>query len=462
MDRGLRKQILCAPTGSGKTRIASYMMQSAANHGNRSLFLVDRLTLADQASDTLSEFGIPNSVVMGGRLHAGENLIKVGMMQSVEGNKKNPNKWNWVWDEADLIIVDECHTMRGRVLQRLANTRAYVVGLTATPFSEGLGNYYDRVVSVSTTNELIDLGRIVRLEAYAGVAADMSGIGGNSEFTDSQVSAGLNGIVGNIVEYWEQMTHKYRGRPMKTLMFTASVADGEKLCGAFQARGHDFRNSSYKLKPEETRKMVEQFRNDEFVGLASVEQFVKGFDVPSVECMIGARPYRKSFAAHIQQLGRVMRADRGKEYGLVLDHAGNFTRFADETEALFEYGPEVLLPGGLKKYKEVVKREENKREDIVCLRCGYIMRPSDQQCPACGMTRPKRQSQTEYVDGSLQKVDINRRFNLQRKFKGEGGMRYVWGHLLNLRGPAHREVGRAVCRTESCTAAVQGVLWHLP
>ena len=30
----------------------------------------------------------------------------------------------------------------------------------------------------------------------------------------------------------------------------------------------------------------------------------KGFDVPDIQCMIGARPFKTSFAAHMQQLGR--------------------------------------------------------------------------------------------------------------------------------------------------------------
>ena len=59
----------------------------------------------------------------------------------------------------------------------------------------------------------------------------------------------------------------------------------------------------------------------------SCEALAKGFDVPDVLCLIGARPYRKSLAAHIQQIGRVMRPSPGKEFALVLDFAGNVHGF---------------------------------------------------------------------------------------------------------------------------------------
>ena len=58
------------------------------------------------------------------------------------------------------------------------------------------------------------------------------------------------------------------------------MAHGEELCRAFQAAGHDFRQSTYRDGIDETEAMVEGFRRGEFTGLVSVEKFVKGFDVP--------------------------------------------------------------------------------------------------------------------------------------------------------------------------------------
>ena len=54
--------------------------------------------------------------------------------------------------------------------------------------------------------------------------------------------------------------------------------------------GYDFRQSSYRDSQDSTTEMVEGFRAGEFTGLVSVEKFVKGFDVPHVQCMVGARP----------------------------------------------------------------------------------------------------------------------------------------------------------------------------
>ena len=41
---------------------------------------------------------------------------------------------------------------------------------------------------------------------------------------------------------------------------------------------------------EATQEIVESFRNREFIGLASVVKYTKGFDDPDVMCGIDARP----------------------------------------------------------------------------------------------------------------------------------------------------------------------------
>ena len=118
--------------------------------------------------------------------------------------------------------------------------------------------------------------------------------------------------MGDIVSTYERMTHQHFGGPVKTLLFSADIAHGEELCRAFQAAGHDFRQSTYRDSDDDTERLVEGFRQGAFTGLVSVEKFVKGFDVPDVLCMIGARPYSSSLASVIQQMGRGMRTAEGK------------------------------------------------------------------------------------------------------------------------------------------------------
>ena len=150
---------------------------------------------------------------------------------------------------------------------------------------------------------------------YAATEIDMTGAKKTAgEWQKEEVRKRGRPIIGDIVSTWERMTRQHFGGPVKTLLFSADIAHGEELCRAFQAAGHDFRQSTYRDGIDETEVLVEGFRRGEFTGLASVEKFVKGFDVPDVLCMIGARPYSSSLASVIQQMGRGMRIAEGKEF----------------------------------------------------------------------------------------------------------------------------------------------------
>ena len=126
----------------------------------------------------------------------------------------------------------------------------------------------------------------------------------------------------------------------------------------------------------------------------------KGFDVPDALCLVVARPYRKSLSGHIQMLGRIMRPAPGKSFGLVLDHASNFIRFAAPTEYFFEHGIRDLDHTKIEELKD--KKFENKQRK--CFACGFVMAKEDYACPECGH-KPERRSNSgpKFVSGTLSK-----------------------------------------------------------
>ena len=95
------------------------------------------------------------------------------------------------------------------------------------------------------------------------------------------------------------------------------------LCTAFQAIGADARQSTFRDSEEETTQLVEDFSANKFDVLVSVCKFIKGFDDPTVMCVVDVRKNRTSLSEVIQKMGRAMRYAPGKEYALYLDHVRN-------------------------------------------------------------------------------------------------------------------------------------------
>jgi DNA repair protein RadD len=292
----------------------------------------------------------------------------------------------------------------------LKNHDVITVGLTATPFTKGLGAIFTNVVNVVTTDQLITEGYLVPVRAYAGKAADMTGARTkfDGEWAEEEMeSRGLT-IIGDIVSEWITKTAALFGGPVKTIVFSATVAHGEELCRRFQDAGHNFQQVSYKDGNDEKRRaLIEEFRkpDSEIMGLISCEALAKGFDVPDIMCGISARPYRKSLSGHVQQLGRVMRPYPGKTFALWLDHSGNYLRFMEDQFEVFATGVPCL---DKREYDAKLRKEPTPGEKAAfsCGVCKFLMGKA-LHCPACGWERPRSRSDVREVGGELHEVTGN-------------------------------------------------------
>jgi DNA repair protein RadD len=393
---GHRSQILCAPTGSGKTIIAAYLMDAAARKYNRVAFIVDRVNLVDQTSAVLEGYGIEHGVIQAGHWRwKPQERVQVCSAQTLE-------KRGFL-NECQLLVVDEAHCVRKQTAALIKNhADLKVLGLSATPFTKGLNDLYTNIVNVTTTDALVAEGHLVPVKMYAAKAIDMAGakvVAG--EWADRDIEERGLKIIGDVVGEWIDKTTKHYGGPVKTIVFSATVDHGEELCKQFNAAGFNFQQISYRDGNDDRRReLIAEFRKEdsEIHGLVSCEVFTKGFDVPDILCGISCRPYRKSFSSHIQQLGRVMRPHPGKQDALWLCHSGNLIGFREEMYDLFANGVQSLEDG---KRDQKVRKEPTEREkDLFACSCGYMLRAGMMRCPACGKER-QRLSMVENVDGEM-------------------------------------------------------------
>jgi DNA repair protein RadD len=400
---GHRSQTLMAPTGAGKTVIAAHLLREASRKFKRAALVVDRVNLVDQTSALLDRYGIDHGVIQAGhwRFRPYER-IQVCSAQTIEKRGFFPG--------LDLLIVDECHAVRKVTAELIKNRKDLtVIGLSATPFTKGMGEIYTNLVNVTNTNQLVEDGFLVPLKMYAAQSLDMTGakvVAG--EWAEKDIEKRGMEIIGDIVTEWADKTQQHFGGPVKTIVFSATVDHGDELCRQFNAAGFNFQQISYRDSDEIRRGLIEEFRkpDSEIHGLVSCEVFTKGFDVPDILCGIAARPYRKSLSSHIQQLGRVMRTSPGKEFGLWLDHGGNIMRFKADADEIFASGLKSLDDGArdAKARKELEKTE---REAVCCSACGYVLPPASSACPSCGKERARRCT-TETLSGVMVEVGASK------------------------------------------------------
>ncbi len=407
---GARRQILAIPTGGGKTETAIHLIQEARRKASRVAFIVDRVTLVDQTVDRFGRYGLDPGVMQADHvLTDAAAPIQVMSAQTLARRHLADHLL------PDIIIVDEAHVQHQSVRDLIERAKhAKVIGLTATPFSPGMADEWDGLVSPVTVNELIASGALCPLRVKACVAPDMAGVKTNRRGEYEETETGNRGItvIGNVVETWVEQTAKTFGGPVKTIVFSPSVAHGAELCRQFAAAGYNFQQLSHLDRDEgERRAKIAEFRKPDSAihGLVSCAVLTRGFDVPDVLCGISCKPYRKSFSSHIQEMGRVMRASPGKEFALWLCHSNNSISFAQDTAWLFEHGVGSLSDAAKQDSKARLPQEKVKR-DHFCPECGTQLVLGI--CPSCGWER-HQVGTVQIVQGNLIDLEISTKHAFQ-------------------------------------------------
>lgn len=393
---GLKRQLLVAGTGAGKTLTAAHILHEAAQKGSYTLFIVDRVALVDQTSAVFEAYGIPHGVVQGNHPRwAPRENVQICSAQTL-ARRVLPR-------DPDLIIVDEAHCQYKATLDYMAkNAEAVKIGLTATPFTKGMGHHWDGVVNVIPTRALIQGGHLVEPHIYTARAPDDAELGLTryGEFSDaSATTAGIQ-IIGDVVSEWEAKVGAYFAKPAKTIVFSPTVEHGRELCAAFAGAGYNFQQISYldRSDAERAEKIAEFRRPDSLIhGLVSCGVLTKGFDVPDVAVGISCKPYRKSLSSHMQEIGRVMRPHPDVPKKLWLCHSGNIERFALDMFDIWENGV-GQLDTATKRDATPRKRDKQVRDQVICPECAGALRGPT--CMVCGWERPAR-SRIHARDGQL-------------------------------------------------------------
>jgi len=333
-----RPGILVAPTAYGKSVLIAHL----ANN-------IEGRTLVLQPSKELLEQNYNKYISLGGYASIysasfGKKKLSNTVYATI-GSIKNIGKTFGTLGFANMII-DEVHlyprgtdSMLGKFMEDSGIKK--VLGLTATPFKlqsnidmngerfsklqmltsrSKMGQFFQDIIHVTQIQEIVGLGYWSQLD-YELHEFNQRGLVYNSAKSDYTEQSLLfnfedQGIGGKILYRLQQLDRK------SVIIFVPTIDEAETL--ARQVLGAYAVHSN--LHPEKRKNIIDGFRAGSIRYVFNVNILATGFDHPGVDCIISARP-TASLAWFYQALGRGTRIDPLKQDCLIIDFAGNVSKF---------------------------------------------------------------------------------------------------------------------------------------
>lgn len=421
-NQGNRNVSLVMCTGLGKSVCMSSIALNFDNQHKPVAVVAHRNELVSQMSCHLARVGLyhriiaPRAVVgqisRKHKIEFGKSFINPSALSAVVGvdtlMARADSLKNWAQQIALWEVDEQHHITRdnkwGKAVEMFVNARG--LGVTATPNradGQGLGRWVDGVM-----DDMV-LGPSMRWAIENNFLADYEIVCPKSDLNveDSPLSA--NGdwssqtlrkaakksrIIGDVVTNYIKYAF---GR--KAIVFATDVETAEEISRDFNA--HNIRAVSLNGKslPAFREQSLDNFRDGKLQVLVNVDLFDEGFDVPSCDVCIMARP-TASLGKFLQQIGRVLRPAPNKT-ALIIDHVSNVIR-----HGLPDMPREWTLDRRQKKAKQV--KDPDEIELTVCNNCLKPYEKFRTVCPYCGAepALPESKSRTiEIVAGDLVLLD---------------------------------------------------------
>ena len=383
---GHKRIVLGAPTGSGKSVMMLDMIRAAIEKRSRVMFICERRILVEQFSKHLDSIGIDHGVLMAKHWRfRPQALVQVASAQTLERMES--------WPSFDIVFIDELHAcMRKSVVSMLKNRPDLrVVGATATPFHPAIAEHFTAITSVISMSALVENKSLVPFRVFVAKEIDVTGVPVVAgEWKKDELEARGRKIVGDIVTDYVRLSQEVFGGYRKTICFACGVAHGADLVQRFGESGVNAVQLTYKDDEEYKAEVLADFAKPDtgIQMLVSADILTRGYDQTDVEHVILARPLKKSFSSHVQMVGRGARPHPGKEFCVIQDNAGNWLRFAESWQDLYENGvQELSSDADTKARKEPSTLEKEKAR---CPRCGSLWPSHSDTCSHCGHMRARR------------------------------------------------------------------------
>lgn len=405
MVSGIRSVLIQAPTGSGKTALTAHMLNKAAAKGNRSWFIVHRRELIKQSVETFNIVGLEHGIISAG---FDEQLECATQICSIQTLARRFHKLSL----PNLVVWDECHHIAAKSWSKIrqALPESYHIGLTATPErldGRGLGTWFEKMIQGPSVSRLIKEGWLSKYRLFAPSIVDLRGVHSRmGDYITSEVSEAVDkpSITGNAVEHYKKL-----GNGKRALVFCASVQHSMNVCSSFRGVGIPAEHVDGDTPKTIRDAAMKRFRSGETLILTNCELFGEGVNVPGATVAVLLKP-TQSLTIHLQQIGRVLRPDTGKDEAIILDHAGNTARHG--------------LPDEIRQWSLESKARKTRDKPVeasvkICPHCFAAQFPGP-VCRFCGHIFEIKPRKIEEVDGEL--VEICKKLDRIKERKNSGSL----------------------------------------
>lgn len=343
-------QLIQLPTGSGKTWIFLNYLKKYSKSG---LIICPNRELQNQIFET-------------GKIFLGKEYISKGIPR----NKKRfpyyvitaptllfDSNTDFLFDQVfETVIVDEAHRATSdtynNFLCSLDDIYEYnLLGCTATPErldKKCLMEIFNFISFDMNLVDMIEKGYLCDIEGYrikTGIKLKQTVYGKSGDYTPTDLKHLDKETRNNILisTYEKECVEK------KTLIFCLSVAHAIKIAKLLVEKGYRAEAIHGGTPDGERKRILKDFKEGRIQALTNCQLLTEGFDEPTIEALIIARP-TKSKSLYCQMLGRGVRKIPGKEvcylYELT-DNSHNICTFSsaanENLNVDYEYKPGTRL-----------------------------------------------------------------------------------------------------------------------
>ena len=294
-DNGVSRQLVVLPTGAGKTVIFTHLPEHKQD-SLPMLILAHREELLVQAKEKLEWSNTDLTVeIEQAENYASHSDVVIASVPTL-GRDGTDRIGRFQRDYFRTIVIDEAHHAAAPTYRRILDyfENSFTLGVTATPQRSDntrLTDVFDEIVYYKTIVDLIQEGWLARIVGYRiQTDTDISEVQSREgDYVASQLQDTINTPERNaiiVASYMEICDNA------KAIAFCAGVEHANDLATSFRQASINAEVIVGTTPSEQRQEILARFRSGETRILVNVGVLTEGFDEPSVEAIILARPTR--------------------------------------------------------------------------------------------------------------------------------------------------------------------------